>query len=529
MPDDQRSPDPFYASLEQAAGADAVIRDEAARQLFSQDVFATATTVDCIVAPRSVEALAQVAATAKAAGRPMLPRGGGMSYTSGYIADDPRAVLVDTSQMNRILEINEEDMYVTVEAGCTWAQLYEALKPKGLRTPFWGPLSGLKSTIGGGLSQGNAFFGAGVWGTTTESLISLTVVLADGTIVKTGGSAAVKGGKPFYRHYGPDLTGLFTGDCGALGFKAEATFRLMRAPKAEGYASFSFETRDAAAAAMAEMAREAVGTEVYGFDPALMGVSMRRGNWSDDVKSLAGVVKGQKSVLAGVKEAAKIVTAGKGFAKDSGFTIHVSTEGRVQAAVDADLDAARQIAEDNGGSEIENSLPKVVRGTPFGPLNSMIGPEGQRWVPVHGLIAHSDAPKVWAAIDALFEEYAEAFKKHDVITGYLTTTLSTNAFLIEPVFLWPEELYPLHEVSVDPAFLKRITPHGSNPDVTALVTEVRERATRLFLEHGATHFQIGRTYLYKEGREDAAWRLLEAVKSAVDPDRRVNPGSLGLE
>jgi len=528
MPDDARQLDTFYASLAQAAGADAVSRDEAARALFSQDIFETSgARVDCIVAPTSTEALARVVAIAHEAGRPVAPRGGGMSYTSGYLVDDAEAVLVDTSRMDRILEINEADMYVTLEAGCTWASLYEALHAKRLRTPFWGPLSGLKSTIGGGLSQGNAFFGAGVWGTTAESLLSLTVVLADGAVLKTG-SASTQGAKPFYRYYGPDLTGLFTGDCGALGFKAEATFRLMRAPKAEGYASFSFGARDDAAAAMAEMARDGVGTEVYGFDPVLMGVSMRRGNWSDDMKSLAGVVKGQKSVLAGVKEAAKIVAAGKDFAKDQGYTIHVSTEGRVQAAVDADLAAARKIAADHKGREIENSLPKVVRGTPFGPLNSMIGPEGQRWVPVHGLVAHSDAPGVWAAIQQLFDSYAAAFEKHDVITGYLTTTMSTNAFLIEPVFLWPEALYPLHEVSVDPAFLKRSRRHADNPEATALVTEVREKVARLFLNHGATHFQIGRTYLYKEGREPAAWRLLEAIKSAVDPHGRINKGSLGL-
>ena len=58
--------------------------------------------------------------------------------------------------------------------GCAFNR---ALKPLGLRTPFWGPLSGLSSTIGGGLSQNNAFFGAGLYGPSVESVLSLTIAL----------------------------------------------------------------------------------------------------------------------------------------------------------------------------------------------------------------------------------------------------------------------------------------------------------------------------------------------------------------
>jgi len=145
--------------------------------------------------------------------------------------------------MNKILEINADDMYVTVQAGVTWQQLYAALQPLGLRTPFWGPLSGLTSTIGGGLSQNNAFFGAGTHGPSTDSVTGLTVVLADGRIVKTG-TGGTKNAKPFWRQYGPDLTGLFLSDAGALAYKAEATLRLIPLPEAEDWASFEFETRD---------------------------------------------------------------------------------------------------------------------------------------------------------------------------------------------------------------------------------------------------------------------------------------------
>ena len=55
-----------------------------------------------------------------------------MSYTKGYVAPEAGALIVDMGRMQRIVEINETDMTVTVEAGCTWHALYEALHPDGL-------------------------------------------------------------------------------------------------------------------------------------------------------------------------------------------------------------------------------------------------------------------------------------------------------------------------------------------------------------------------------------------------------------
>ena len=84
--------------------------------------------------------------------------------------------------------------------------------------------------------------GAGHYGTSSESVVALTVVLADGSILRTG-ARGPDGDTPFYRHYGPDLTGLFCGDSGVFGVKAEIVLRLIKNPPAhEGYASFSFAT-----------------------------------------------------------------------------------------------------------------------------------------------------------------------------------------------------------------------------------------------------------------------------------------------
>ena len=123
----------------------------------------------------------------------------------------------------------------------------------------------------------------------------------------------------------------------------------------------------------------------------------------------------------------------------------------------------------------------------------------------------------------------EAFEKYEITTGYLLTTMSTNGFLIEPVFIWPEEIHPIHEVTVEPAVLKRAKKFVSNPEATDSVKQARQGILDIFSKHGAAHFQIGRTYPYRENREDSAWALLDGIKSLLDPNRIINSGSLGLD
>jgi len=103
-----------------------------------------------VVQPANKDELAAAVKASTAADCDVIPRGGGMSYTSGYVPLNHDSVTMDLSRMNRILEINTDDMYVTAEAGCTWKQLYEALEGTGYRTPYWGTLSGTYATIGGG-------------------------------------------------------------------------------------------------------------------------------------------------------------------------------------------------------------------------------------------------------------------------------------------------------------------------------------------------------------------------------------------
>ncbi|MCZ2978581.1 FAD-binding protein, partial [Acinetobacter baumannii] len=92
-------------------------------------------------------------------------------------------------------------------------------------------------TVGGAIAQNGAFYGSTRHGAVSDSVIGVTVVLADGTLVTTG-SASRRNTKPFTRDGGPDMTGLFVGDNGALGFKVTATLRLHPRPAYVDFLSF---------------------------------------------------------------------------------------------------------------------------------------------------------------------------------------------------------------------------------------------------------------------------------------------------
>jgi FAD/FMN-containing dehydrogenase len=450
-----------------------------------------------------------------------------VSYSGGYLASVARGVVFDLSRMDAILEINTEDMFVRVQPGVTWAALNDALRPKDVRTPFWGVQSGRVSTVGGAVSQNASYYGSGVNGGVADSVLSLRVVLADGRIIESG-SAAIDHAGPVNRNFGPDLTGLFLGDCGALGIKGEICLRLMMRPLHEDFVSASFPDFAGAAAAMSAIARLGVSGDGFMMDPALQAARLRRVSIAQDLESLSGVARNSSSLAKGLWSAAKVAIAGRDIVDALGYSIHMSIEHRYADAVVAAVRDVTDACVKNGGRIVENSIPKVVRGTPFGPLNIVIGPEGQRWLPMHGIVPHSRSTMLHDAIRAVLDLHAEAMAREGVECVVLASVVGAGLFQIDPVLNWPDEMYPLHEQLMDPSYRRRLSPAGANPAARAVVDQLRNEFKAVFARLGATHMQLGRSYPYRERLGDANWRLLSAIKAELDPENRMNPGALGL-
>ncbi|MBD8664217.1 FAD-binding oxidoreductase [Rhizobium sp. CFBP 8752] len=513
-------------ALQRSLGDDRVLADAATRDYYANDVFwQPGIPPLAVVLPHTREELAQAVRLATDHGLAIVPRGGGMSYTKGYLPDRADSVVIDTRKINRIVEINADDLYVTVEAGCTWDMLNKALEETGLRSGYWGPLSGVNATIGGALSQNSAFFGSALNGTVADSVLGVTVVLADGRTVTTG-SGGRKNAKPFTRFGGPDLTGMFLGDNGAFGIKVSATLRLAPRPAETGFLSFGFKTMGAMAAAQVEMARTRLVSEGFGIDRNKASHSASVNRISDGLKTLGNVARAGKSMLQGLKDAANVAAAGTAFLKAHNFTLHIVTEASSPEGLKAGLATLTAIG-NRHGTEIENTVPRVMRSKPFSPVRGMLGLNGERWVPIHAVFALSDAQKVVAANDAYFAEKAEFMQKHGILYSVMSMTVG-NEFFIEPAFYWTDEITPLHAASVGADVVKPWLDRPANPEARNAVVELRRGCQELYAGLGGTSWQVARDYPFETILTPETWSLAQDIKKAVDPRGLMNPGSLGL-
>lgn len=507
-----------------------VILDPELRAYFSSDVYSQGASASAILRPGTKERCAEMVAAAVAAGYAVIGRGGGLSYTGGYMPRDAHSVIVDTSRLNRIVEVNEEDMYITVEAGVTWKQIYERLAPLGLRLPFFGTFSGAQATVGGGLSNGALFLGTARHGTGADIVLGLEVVQADGSVLRTGQRAFRNAEKPFYRTCGPDLTGLFLHESGSLGIKVEATLRLMRMPACTGHASFIFDGMTAAAKALSAVARTGAAEDAYVFDSRSTRQSLQSEGLLSDAGMLLKVVRNESGWLKGLLAGARLVAAGRSFLPENVYSLHVSCAGRSDAALAADLESCRAACVAAGGKEIPDSIPRAVRASLFPAPDGVIGGDGERWAALNAKVAHSDALNIIAASEKLLAPYQTRMRELGIWMTHLMIAMGPNSFSFEPVFRWHDEWLPIHHHTLSPTAKGKYGPSPApNPAARELVGEMRQRLVELFAQFGAASNQLGKTYPYLQVLRPEAAELVVALKRAVDPKGRMNPGALGFE
>jgi FAD/FMN-containing dehydrogenase len=511
------------AGLMAIAGPDAVLTGADAIPFYT-DVYRRRETPLAVVRPHSIAVLASIVAKATSSGLAIYPRGGGASYTDGYLPTRTQAIIVDLGRLNRIVEINETDAYVTVEAGVTWAQLKSALDPLGLRTPFFGPFSGLAATVGGSIAQNSLSHGSGAHGISAQSVLSLDVVIASGEVIRTG--SAARGAAPFARFYGPDLAGLFTGDCGALGIKARITLPLLKRKAAFGCASFAFATLADLAGAMRRSAMEGLEDEHFAIDAALSQGQIARQDAGAVFSMAKSVLATSPSLFAGVAQLLKMAAAGTRAMRNAEFMVHFIVEGVSAREVNARVGRLRTIMQP--GHEIPNTMPTVVRSLPFAPLFNVLGPKGERWVPLHGILPHSKVTGFHDAVQALYAERAGEMERLGIWTGGMFSTVNSSGFLYEIAIYWPGAQTEYHKSVIPADYLTGLPTYPDNAETNAFVDRLKTDIVALYSAHGATHFQLGKTYPYGDVLAPEALAMVQAIKAAVDPQGLMNPGALGL-
>jgi D-lactate dehydrogenase (cytochrome) len=190
---------------------------------------------DVVVFPTSTDEVSATVKIAARVGSPIVPFGAGSSL-EGHVNALAGGVSIDMSRMNRVLRVSADDLDATVEAGVTHRQLNKALANTGLHF-FVDP--GADATIGGMAATRASGTAAVRYGTMRETVLGLTVVLANGGIIRTGGRARKSAS-------GYDLTRLFVGSEGTLGVITEVTVRLHGLPDGISAAVCPFPTMEGA-------------------------------------------------------------------------------------------------------------------------------------------------------------------------------------------------------------------------------------------------------------------------------------------
>ncbi len=175
-----------------------------------------------VVLPESTTEVVRVVRACRDAGVPFVPRGAGTGLSGGALAPDG-GVVIECSRMNRILELDPVDRIAVVQPGVINAELSKAAAPHGL---FFAPdpSSQISCTIGGNVAENSGGPHTLAYGTTTQHVLALELVLPDGEILRTGSRSGVG--------LGLDLTGVVVGTEGTVGVVTEATLRLVRLPEA---------------------------------------------------------------------------------------------------------------------------------------------------------------------------------------------------------------------------------------------------------------------------------------------------------
>ena len=206
--------------------------------------FTPATLPLGVVRATTIDDVVDTLTYANEHGIPVVTRGAGSGLAGGASAQEGEIVL-DVSAMNRIIELDAQEQIIVVQPGILNAAVDEAAQEHGL---FYAPDPASKTycSIGGNIATNAGGMRCAKYGVTRDAVLGLTVVLADGTVLKTGGQT-------MKRVSGFDLTSLFIGSEGTLGVVVEATLRLRPRSETTGMFVAYFPDVVAAAAAAAEV------------------------------------------------------------------------------------------------------------------------------------------------------------------------------------------------------------------------------------------------------------------------------------
>lgn len=416
-----------------------------------------------VALPRSTQEVSTILRLASEHHAPVVPRGAGSGLSGGAAAIDG-ALSVVLTELDRILHVDADDMYVVVQPGVITADLGRALEPHGVFYPP-DPASYEFCSIGGNLAEDAGGLRCIKYGVTRDYVLGLEVVLADGSVIRTGGRTVKDA-------MGYDLTQLFVGSEGTLGIITEATLRVLSMPPPSVTALAFFATPVDAGRAVADLTRA-------GIVPATLELMDR-------------------ATIRAVDAALDV-----GLPPDAGAVLLIESDAGGPAG-DAELDGALAACRDAGATRIDRAADAAEADALRDARRKA------HWSLERGGIARmedvgvprSRAPELLAAI----ERIAAANAVRVGVFGHAGDGNFHPTFVTDPADADGEQKV-----------------HAARQEMYAVVLELGGTVSG---EHGTG--LVKREWLVRQ-RGEAHVRVLRAIKSALDPLGILNPGKVFLD
>ncbi len=414
---------------------------------------------DAVAFPISTEEVSAIVKICAPLGVPVIAYGTGTSL-EGHVTALRGGVTLDLMQMNAVLEVNAADLDCLVQAGVTRKQLNADLRDTGLFFPID---PGADASIGGMAATRASGTNAVRYGTMRENVLGLTVVLADGRIIHTGGRARKSSS-------GYDLTRLMVGSEGTLGVITEIRLRLHGIPEAISSAVCAFPT--------IEQAVDAVITTIQS------GVPVARIELLDEVQMEACI---RFSKLEQYQTAPTLF-----------FEFHGTKAGVAEQA-----EIVEAIADEHGGADFQwatrtedrNRLWQARHDAFYAAL--ALRPGGK------GIVSDVCVPisRLAECITAVKREIVAA-RLLAPLVGHVGDGNFHLVFIIDP------------DDQSEIARAKEVSGH--------LVEQALALGGTCSGEHGVGHGKIG----YLEAEHGDGVQVMRAIKRALDPDNIMNPGKI---
>lgn len=446
-------------------GEDNAYFDEAHKLAYSYDATRKVFKPDAILFPKDEDEVSKILAYCNDNLLPVIPRGAGSGFTGGALAVNGGVIISFEKHMNKILEIDLENMVAVVQPGVINMELQKKVEKLGLFYPP-DPASQTYSTIGGNVAENAGGMRASKYGITKDYVMALRAILPNGEIIKAGK-------KTIKDVAGYNLVGILTASEGSLAVITEITLKLIAKPKLKKTAFGVFKSVNEAMNAVYK-------------------------TLSSGVKPVAMEFLDNLSIKA-VEE-----NFNKGLPKDAGAILITDVDGDLEISLDKDLEIIEKVFKENGCFNfIIAKDEKESNDLWFSRRNC-----SQAITCYGSLKINEDITVPRSKLPALLEKINEVSKKYDVLIPCFGHTGDGNVHTNVMVDKDNEDEVKKGYAAIEEIFKITIDLGGT-----------------LSGEHG---IGISKAPYMKLAFSDSEMELFRAIKKAFDPNNILNPNKMGL-